>query len=363
MLCFSVSFAQSDLFVGNGSYVFIEGTAFTSGPTVAPLYVTDDINLDTNGHIYLRNDSQLLQGNDVGNSGEGQLSVYQTGNSNTYMYNYWCSPVGLNFGADGINTDFRPNNVLYGEITAPIFNGLATYLPAPNYDGVNSSLLVIADFWFYSFIGVSPPATAYDDWVALSVTAGNLDSGYGFSMKGSPSRAQQYDFRGPPNNRTITVTVNANRETLAGNPYPSALDVYYLLNDPLNTPNITGVIKYWEQAPGATSHVISNYVGGYTNYTIGTFSDNGTPLDLTDDTVSESSLPAVFQMYLLNGLPASGPPITNVAARTAGRYIPIGQGFMVEGSSRGGLITFNNSQREFYKQSGSISVFFRGTNE
>ena len=41
----SITFAQSDLFVSDDSYIFVDGTVFTSGPTVAPLFVTNDVNL------------------------------------------------------------------------------------------------------------------------------------------------------------------------------------------------------------------------------------------------------------------------------------------------------------------------------
>ena len=44
---------------------------------------------------------------------------------------------------------------------------------------------------------------------------------------------------------------------------------------------------------------------------------------------------------------------------TPGAYIPIGQGFFIEGDSDGGPIVFNNSQREFIEE-GSESVFLKG---
>ncbi|MEH6537497.1 MAG: T9SS type A sorting domain-containing protein [Psychroserpens sp.] len=352
------SFAQSDLFVGSGSYVYVDGTAFTSGPTVAPLYVTDDVNLANNGNIYLRNDAQLIQGNNVGNSGTGQLSVYQTGNSNTYMYNYWSSPVGMNSGVAG-NTSFRPNNNIYGETLAPITSLAATYVAEPNYDGIAGTPPTIASFWFYSYIGINPPPNDYLDWVVIDESTSNLASGYGWTMKGNPSGAQQYDFRGRPNNGNMSVSINPNRETLIGNPYPSALDAYYFIHDTQNQSNTTGVLKFWEQQPGATSHVLSNYVGGYALYTNFATNTNGTPSDLTDDTVMDSFTPAVFYMYLLDGTIAGGPPITNSFPKISYRYIPVGQGFIMEGSATASSIRFNNSQRSFYKQSGTNSSFFR----
>src|SRR5690606_17437444 len=102
LITYSISFAQTDLYVSNNSYIYVDGTAFTSGPNVAPLFVNSRIQLaGVNSYIYLRNEAQLLQSNSIGNEGVGKLSVYQTGTSNTYMYNYWCSPVG---NTDGSNT-------------------------------------------------------------------------------------------------------------------------------------------------------------------------------------------------------------------------------------------------------------------
>ncbi|PWI31655.1 hypothetical protein DI383_03020 [Flavobacteriaceae bacterium LYZ1037] len=346
-----------DLFVKTGSYIYVDGAAFSSGPTVAPLYVTNDINLDTGigtgGHIYLRNDAQLLQGTGTvtsTNSGKGQLSVYQTGNSNTYMYNYWASPVGLNSGTAG-NTTFIPFDNLYRETAAPI-----TSSPFGFIAGYNGTTTQIASYWLYTYIGLTSTTNPYEDWIGLGGGSlpvggdpnGTLAPGYGFTMKGNPSGAQKYDFRGRPNNGTITAIINANKETLVGNPYPSAIDALELIhNTTANHTSTTGVLKYWEQAPGATSHVLSNYIGGYALYTI---SAGGV----------DSFTYAPFTTYLLNGTPTNVP--FGYGTKTARRYIPIGQGFMMEGSSAGGSVTFTNTQRVYYKQSDPNSEFFRTEN-
>lgn len=350
----SITFAQSDLYVSNGSYVYVDGTSFASGPNVAPLYVTDDVNLNTNGHIYLRNDAQLLQSNATTtstNTGAGQLSVQQTGNSNTYMYNYWASPVGQNSGATG-NTALRPNNSFYME-TGPLPTNTTLYGYSGDYDGTATE---ISEYWLYTFIGLPGTTIAYEDWIGLGGGAlpvggdpnGILASGYGFSMKGNSSGAQKYDFRGRPNNGDITVTLNQSRETLVGNPYPSALDALPFIHNTHNQNNSTGVLKYWEQAPGATSHVLSNYVGGYALYTI---SAAGT----------DSFTYAPFSMYLLNGTVASSPGAVGTGTKNGRRYIPVGQGFMMEGnpSAPQSSVIFSNSHRVFYKQSGADSEFFK----
>ena len=351
MLCCSMAFGQ-DLFVSNGSYLFVDGTAFTSGPAVAPLYVTNDISLATNSHVYLRNNAQLLQGNNAGNSGTGQLSVYQSGTSNTYMYNYWCSPVGLNSGATG-NTAFRPTNNLYGETLAPITSLPATYVnESTSYDGIAGTPPTIASFWLYSFLGSTAAPNEYVDWVALDETSSSLPSGYGWTMKGNPSGAQQYDFRGRPNNGTINnITVNPNRETLVGNPYPSAIDARAFIHDATNSTIINAAtLSFWEQDPlNSTSHVLVNYRGGYATYTI-----NAT------GAVVETFTPATFDTYNADGtLSTTGS--ASATGKAVFRYVPIGQGFMVEGDASGGNLRFTNSMRTFQKEAALSSAFFRGS--
>src|SRR5690606_23620065 len=102
LITYSISFAQTDLYISDNAnvYMYVDGTAFTGG-TNARLYVTNRIQLVEEGNIYLRNEAPLLQGCTGNNSGTGRLSVFQTGNSNTYMYNYWGSPVGQNIGTAG----------------------------------------------------------------------------------------------------------------------------------------------------------------------------------------------------------------------------------------------------------------------
>ena len=58
------------------------------------VYVKKDINLQNDGNVFLRNESQLLQGHQkFYNQGAGKLSVFQEGTENNYAHNYWCSPV------------------------------------------------------------------------------------------------------------------------------------------------------------------------------------------------------------------------------------------------------------------------------
>ena len=343
LICFQYSFSQ--LSVRNNAYVYVNDLA---------LYVEDDVNIEeSTANVYLRNGSQLLQGSGTtGNSGQGKLSVYQTGTSNTYMYNYWCSPVGINSGLAG-NSVFTPNVNFYRETAAPI-----TSTPFGYVAGYNGTTTQIANYWLYTFTGTTAPPNDYQDWEGLGagpgslstggLANGTLDTGYGFTMKGNPSGAQRYDFRGRPNNGTITTTLNANRETLVGNPYPSALDALLYLHDSNNSSIIdSATLSFWEQDPNnSTSHVLVNYVGGYATYTIN-----------AAGTV-ETFTPATFNTYNVDGtLNTIGG--ASSSGKHVYRYIPIGQGFMVKGNGTGGMLRTTNAMRVFQKEAPTLSEFFR----
>lgn len=324
------------LSVRNNAYVYV---------TNQVLFVTDDVNInEATSNVYLRNEAQLIQGNGItGNSGLGKLSVYQNGTVNEYAYNYWCSPVGNVSANDNFNRLFIPNQQFY-DSTGLITSNLASFTSA--YNG-SSNPLVISNAWLFSY----NPGGTYNQWDYLGDT-GSLASGYGFTMKGTSGSGsnQLYDFRGKPNNGNIQVNVVASQQTLVGNPYPSALDALNFIHDPANASVITGVLYYWEQAPGASSHYLVDYRGGYASYTI---SAGGV----------ESFVPATFIAYNGDGTPILAPNY-GTGVKAAKRYIPIGQGFMIEGKAGIPVASnaiFKNSHRTFYKQSGVDSFFFRGS--
>nr|WP_321222668.1 T9SS type A sorting domain-containing protein [uncultured Psychroserpens sp.] len=355
LISFSVS---AQLTVTNDSYIFVDGNGFTEGPDVAPLYVTNAVNLtNANSNIYLRNEAQLLQGNTVStNSGLGELSVFQNGNTNQWAYNYWCSPVGNNSATSG-NEAARVN--LIDDSTGLISSNDAIFT-----NGLNgtSSPLQIASRWIYSYV----TSDEYSEWIDLDETS-NISPGLGFTMKGmGPSlmpgaSSQLYDFRGKANSGTITNNVATNQFTLIGNPYPSALDAADFLWDPQNVnlddaspfvASTTGALYFWEQAPNSNSHSIEDYVGGYASYTC------SQPNATTDAVAIESFVPAPYNFHLGDGTVVIPPGATVNGSHVARRYIPIGQGFMVEGASNG-LVYVKNSHRNFYKESSPNSEFFR----
>lgn len=328
---FTVSLASAQLYVKNSDYLYVKGDI---------LFVEDNIALETSdSKIYLRSEGQLIQGSGTtGNSGLGELSVQQEGTVNAFAYNFWCSPVGSNLTDNTVNNAFKANQIddSTGDITSTnaIFTG--------GYNG-SSSPLTISTAWIYTYT----TSSNYSGWNYKGAN-GNIATGLGFTMKGTngSSENQLYDFRGKPNNGTISNTVSNGGFTLIGNPYPSALDAYEFLYDSENMSNITGELYYWEQAAGASSHNLAEYIGGYATYTI---SMDGT----------SSFTPATFTTFLGNGTATNFPGTSSPTGKTAKRYIPIGQGFLVEGTVANGTVKVKNAHRKFYKESGSDSEFFR----
>ncbi|EPR73745.1 hypothetical protein ADIWIN_1382 [Winogradskyella psychrotolerans RS-3] len=348
LLCSSISFAQ--LSVQNDAYIFVKNQY---------VYVTDDVNIDdADSKLYLRDEAQLLQGDGAtGNSGVGQLSVYQTGTVNQWSYNYWCSPVGNNSAAFG-NEDARVNLIDDATGIPSIGDpfGLTSSADAAfvgGYDG-SSSPLSIAQRWLWTY----QTSDQYLDWVFVGAT-GNIKPGLGFTMKGngtSDTESQVYDFRGKPNNGTITNDVATGLNTLVGNPYPSAMDSAAFIHDTDNQATINGTIQYWEQDGNVSSHVLQDYIGGYSLFTIDEFG------------AIITNTPAVFLTYDEQDNVFSLPPGPGgTGTKQASRYIPIGQGFMVEGSagtpSVPATVYTRNSHRAFAKESDGESYFFRNSND
>jgi uncharacterized protein YegP (UPF0339 family) len=331
----------SQLYVSPNSYMYVNNQV---------VFVTQDINLQNNGNLYLRNESQLIQGTAGAstNKGLGKVSMFQEGTSDNYDYNYWCSPVG-NASASAGNENF--GITMLNRPTGLTAYTPATILSASALDGI-ASPLSIAPRWIYKFLSSS----TYSQWF-LAGSGTTIAAGEGFTMKGTSGTdattvnsvqnnsgsAQRYDFRGKPNDGNISVSVGLNNLTLTGNPYPSALHVNAFLLDASNSAS-TGIAYYWEQNKATNSHFLTQYQGGY-----GTYS----PISLASNGIY---VPATFNTYDANGN-------QNTTGTSSGlvierKYAPIGQGFLVKGAASGTL-TLKNSHRVYYKESGALSQFER----
>jgi hypothetical protein len=374
LLILSVT-ANAQLFIKDNSYVFNKGTL---------VFVKDYVNVDgTNSNFYLRNEGQLLQGSTAAgvglNKGLGNLSVFQEGTSNNYGYNYWCSPVGVPTSTSATNTPFG-----IGQIKRP--TGTTSYggqSITPGFDGTTSaSSLVISSRWIYKYI----VSNQYSNWNYVG-TANTIAPGEGFTMKGvlgndttdvgellsnNPGNNQRYDFRGIPNEGTIDIQVNNvpgpnySNTTLTGNPYPSAININlfllensgYIVNyttgaistgGPVNV--IDGKSYYWEHIKPATSHYTTQYIGGY-----GYYVPNG----------ASAFSPGTYNNATWNTYNADGTPNTVGSSTGTERYkrmfAPIGQGFMIAGTTAG-YAKMKNQYRVFVKESvGNNSQFERNSN-
>lgn len=377
------------LFAGNlAAQLYVQPNPSTSTDSYiyandVVLYVEDDINLvvntndpETRASVYLRGDSQLIQGDKPSstNSGNGSLSVLQRGTTNAYDYNYWASPVGnpndpviltgnTNFGIPRI-FDVREDTTTPLTLSKTFstqspstmaLNGIPSDATVAGMDGT----LNISRRWIYTLRAQS----GYANWFYIGNQNGignGLEPGEGFTMKGTGTAAdtndQLYDFRGRPNDGTITVPVaftgGVNQETLTGNPYPSALDMAAFL-DISENPDILLTAYYWESDPAVNSHYLTQQQGGYATWQPG--GGSAIPPELGGGTTGMYS-PAVFIMYDGSGNP-TGDPSVGTGGTYERRFAPIGQGFMVRGVSNG-VATFTNSMRRHVaKGDGTFSEF------
>ncbi|MEO1031011.1 MAG: LamG-like jellyroll fold domain-containing protein, partial [Bacteroidota bacterium] len=282
--------------------------------------------LSLTGKIDLEGESQLIQENDsdLMVATNGELERDQQGTADTYTYNIWSSPVGA--------TDIATNNYSY-TVQDIIYDGTnPVNFVAAGYDGSPTNPITIASFWIWKF--ANQTTDDYSSWQHVRRT-GTIFAGEGFTMKGPGSGAildeQNYVFLGKPNNGDITLTINAGNSYLVGNPYASALNADEFIAD--NTA-ISGTLYFWEHW-GGNSHILSEYQGGYALYNL----SGGVPAPAPDPDVAQ----------------------VGVGTKTPGQYIPVGQGFFVQGTSAG-TITFQNDQRVFQKEGSASSVFLRGGN-
>ncbi|PNQ72385.1 MAM protein [Hanstruepera neustonica] len=320
------------------------------------LTITHYLNLD--GKIDLNGESQLIQTNnsDLVVGGTGSLEKDQQGTLDLYTYNYWSSPVGTGVSATN-NYDYILNNTgILRDGTDPDNPVNINFITG--YDGNNSgSQIDIAHYWIWKFN--NRPSDDYASWQHVRNT-GTISAGEGFTMKGvadtggTVSLEQNYVFDGKPNNGDVDLEIDSGSDYLVGNPYASAIDAeaFILYNGgelsytdpsddnsyPEGDPTMSGTIYFWEHWGGG-SHILAEYQGGYGTYNLA----GGTPA-------------ASF------GNPDPDVAQSGTGTKTPGRYIPVGQGFFVTGTTDDSFIKFRNSMRVFQKEGTSNSVFMRDSN-
>jgi hypothetical protein len=247
----------------------------------------------------------------------------QQGTSNLFNYNYWGSPVTTN------GTTYSLGSMLY--------DGNNPSTPVAWTAGLNGSPspLTLSTRWLYIFN--DKQFDDYYGWTQITPgTSVNVGLGYLTKGSGAASADQNYTFRGQPNNGLIQNSISAGtRATLVGNPYPSAIDAHTFIDDNVSA-LLDGTLIFWEQSPTNNTHYLAQYEGRYSYYN------------------------------KIGGIAPTTPPEINgsgTAAKLPQRYVPVGQGFFVNGDATGGNITFNNNQRVFVKESSGNSIFFEANDE
>jgi len=351
VMFFSYSAIFSQLHVspngGTDSYVFV---------TDEILFVEQGVDLTLNptstlqASIYLRNNGQLIQGNTTptANSGTGLLSVQQNApNDDAWDYTYWCSPVGNPFlggGSDGnknfsIELFFEPNGLTDATQSA--------YTWA--HEGFTNPF-TISNRWIYTH---ETPGTEAENNYTWRGHGNTISPGFGFTMKGvnlngsAGNHNWNYDFRGRPNNGDFTYDVDDGMMTLAGNPYPSAIDLALVIS---GNPDV-GSIWFWDEDRDISGHTYTANRAGY-----GTWIPVGGAVIPSGGTEGTYTPPAFVEWDNTGGNPG-GSGGNGISYQR--RFAPIGQGFMLVGNnSTPGYesATIDNSMRIF-KQEGSNSDF------
>jgi len=279
--------------------------------------------LNLMGTIDLVGKSQLIQQKNsyLTPSSTGKIERDQQGTTNRFNYNYWCSPVSMQ-NSEQINHGHTVSGVMR-DGTDP-----NNPIPMSWVSGINppstSNPITLSSYWIFRFQNMTP---TYANWTGVGAN-GWLQSGHGFTMKGSNQNtsSQNYVFIGKPNNGKITTQIAANNLNLTGNPYPSSLDAHQFIKDNINS--ITGSLYFWEHFETNNTHNLSGYQGGY----------------------------AIVN--LVGGIKPKVPQEISQSGssnRIPGRFVPVGQGFMVYGSTTGGPIVFDNHQRLFIKEGNNQS--------
>lgn len=334
------------------------------------LYVADDISVTkatgstdetAKAGIYLRDDAQLIQGStqSTANDGTGFISVYQDSRSDSYDYNFWSAPVA----SANVSNNFSITSQIFNPGDSNITAESSTFTSGWNGSGqsgieyTDRAALNISTAWIYKF------NEANNSWSYLG-SSGTVNPGYGFTMKGTnvttggtynvDTNNQYYEFRGRANSGNITVNLSdtEGNVTLAGNPYPSAIDLTAFFNDSDN--DGISAIMYWDEDRTVNSHYYVDNKGGYGTWIPG------------PDGTGQYTVPT-FMNYDNNGnaTTTTGSYGENIARR----YAPIGQGLMLKRDGNGfgtatgsGTATFKNEHRVYVKE-GATSVFRNPEND
>jgi len=274
--CGVVPGSLSDVTIGSGTFspeissdVTINSLTLDSGTTLKvnasyDLTVTDVI--DNDGTLTIENTANLVQVNNVANTGSGSTIVKR--NSSAIMrndYTLWSSPVSgqgvYAFSPTTLPNRFYDYNPATEAYTIVSFSLTGLQYPSPlvsgsgiGINGTDTSNLQFAPGKSYLI------RAPWDHPTAPAVWNGT--------------------FSGTANNGNITYTMTEEHFNAVGNPYPSRLNFLDFVND---NPGISGTLYFWRKTNNATatSYATLNELGYVANPAAG--GDTGTGYFNTGD--------------------------------------------------------------------------------
>ncbi|MGY5849907.1 Ig-like domain-containing protein [Salegentibacter sp. F14] len=291
------------------------------------------------GNMDLIGESQLLQdsGSILENTSKGWLERDQQGKRNSFVYNYWTSPVSAQGNTN--NADYTVREILRDGTTTSTPKTINFQSPYWAADGGKSDPITISTYWIWGF---SPaPANIYAEWDHV-MADGLLKTGEGFTMKGPDGTAgigdeQNYTFKGKPHNGDFELTIASGQNYLIGNPYPSAIDGHQFIRDNGSENGVfDGTIYFWDHFI-KVDHILADYIGGYAYLNLS--SPIGVSAISNDERIDANDA---------------------TSNKKPGQFIPVSQGFMINTTGAlGGDVKFRNGQRVYERETGtgSNSVF------
>jgi hypothetical protein len=254
------------------------------------LTVTDVI--DNNGTLTIENSGNLIQVNNVSNTGSGSTVVKRNSNPLIRLdYTLWSSPV-IGQGLYAFSTTTLPNRFYVYNTTTDVYSNSVGFnltglqypspLVAPN--GINGTDTNNVPFQTGKGYLIRLP---YNHPTAPVVWNGQFT---GVAFNGTPSPS-------------VAISTAGTRFNAVGNPYPSPISIAQFATD--NSANIESTLYFWRKTNNAASDSYCSW-----NTATSTFSDNG-------EAYTENP----------NGI------------------IQTGQGFFVQAKTGASTLVFNNAQR------------------
>ncbi|MEO9570720.1 MAG: T9SS type A sorting domain-containing protein, partial [Polaribacter sp.] len=243
-------------------------------------YLEFDEDFILDGDIRLIGDGQLIQTHAGASNVEGEGNLYKDQQAqvpNVYRYHYWSSPVReYNKSTFRVGTVMKDGNIPTSETSEIVdINWVSLDQAGIDNRGLNGAEgvagvtpLTLSNYWIYTYLNGIDDTTYIHQY-----ETGDIPRGQGYLMKSTGLVGQNYTFVGTPNDGSIVFNVEANKTSLLGNPYPSALDITAFIGT--NSTSIDGTLYFWEHtgedyltSTGTQGHNESGYQGGYSQRNI-----------------------------------------------------------------------------------------------